>query len=897
VTAPAYTVDPPDPPEKVLQGELKGVLVRRNGEPAAQLEVALADGLTVTQTDASGQFSIPVAQLVAKSLQLRVRDQQRLITADVNLPESLLSALNKARAEAGKPLFLNAFSSTGLNAFSAVATPTTVPVPVVFEQALGLQLPENRVMAASASDTKAADRKQLLQTFPVPLNMQVKEKKVLFWTQLENASTASAVRLMWKNMFSELADVRIAFARSEAELAAWNGTAEELPDWSGAAKNANLVTDFSGCTDAASNSASTGPLSSADDTRCGFDRKSFPFSEGVDVFVRVVGESSGELRFSPVFKIAASNAVPVLSPVSARSTPTNTALLNVPVTLNDSDSGLECGVALDIVSSNTALLLDRNIVIGGTVPNCTMSFFPEDDFSGVSEITVRASDGSSRASTGFKLTVGEWVQEAYIKAPNTSQSAESEGDAFGSVLALSGDTLAVGAPREDSNATTITNNVTASFDQSSSNSGAVYVYTRSGISWVQQAYIKAANAMSEDLFGTAVALSGDVLAVGAPQEDSDATTITNGTGTSGTPLVTDSGAVYIYRRTSGSWSQEAYLKAANAGAGDLFGSSLALSDNTIAVGVPLEDSALSTITNGSDDNARPNSGAVFVYRRSDAGWNQEAYLKAINGDADDQFGKSVALSGNTLAVGAVGEDSDDTTITNGATAATDNLIGNSGAVYVFSRNVNVWTQEAYLKAVNNRSANVQFGEALSLVADTLAVGARNENSNQAIVTNGTTASDDISFWESGAVYLYGRTGNEWEQEAYIKASNVDQDDHFGCSVSLASTMLAVGSKDESANQNTITTGEVASSDNNSPKSGAVYIYHRTGGVWRQESYLKAVNVGPDDLFGSSVSIFDFTVAVGASGEDSNQATIINGSAASNDNSSTGSGAVYIYRKF
>lgn len=895
MSAPAYTLDPPAPPERVLEGELKAFLFRRSGDPAAQAEVTLLDSLMVTETDSNGAFSIPVSRLSSSSLQLKLRDRQRVVVSQIQLPESILRALNKGRSEMGQPPFmLDHFLSRSL-ALSAVETASTVPIAVVFEQALGLQLPENKVVVASAGDSNSSERRQLLLSYPVPVGMRVGDKRASFWTQVENASNEGSVRLKWQNTFAEDAQVRIAFARSEGELSAWNGTAESVPQWSGAETNASLVTDFSDCSERGFNSASEGPLTSADESRCGFDRNFFPFAEGVDVFIRVVGESTDEIRFSPVFKIRATNAAPILSPLSGRSTPTNTALLNVPITLNDADTGLECSVALDIVSANQALLLDENILIGGSIPNCTASFFPEDDFSGTSEISVRASDGSLRAATAFKLTVGEWVQEAYIKAPNTSQMAESEGDAFGSVVALSADTLAVGAALEDSNAVTITNGESASADQSSGNSGAVYVYIRSGNFWLQQAYIKASNGDSGDQFGTSIALSGDVLVVGSSREDSNETVITNGSGSSEDNSMADTGAVYVYRRTSGLWSQEAYFKAGSSVVDDRFGESLALHENTIAVGVPSKDSTLSPLSS-SGNNTLSNSGSVFVYRRSDAGWNQEAQLEFVHRDSSDQFGNSVALVNDTLAVGVLGDDSDDTAITNGTSAGQDNAITDSGAVFVYRRNGVSWSQEAYLKAVNNRSASVYYGHAVSLSADTLAVGAVNENAKETSITNGASASDDVSLWESGAVYVYRRTGNTWAQEAYIKASNSDEDDHFGSAVSLSATLLAVGAKDESANQSVITTGEIASSDDSAIKSGAVYLYHRTGTLWRQESYIKAVNVGAGDLFGSSVSISDFTLAVGAPGEDSNQTTILNGPTASSDNSSTESGAVYIYRK-
>ena len=140
-----------------------------------------------------------------------------------------------------------------------------------------------------------------------------------------------------------------------------------------------------------------------------------------------------------------------------------------------------------------------------------------------------------------------------------------------------------------------------------------------------------------------------------------------------------------------------------------------------------------------------------------------------------------------------------------------------------------WTQEAYIKAVNNDGAttNDLFGSSVSLSSDTLAVGTYQEDSNQTTITNGTTASADNSISSSGAVYVYKRTGTNWAQEAYIKAVNNDgavTSDSFGTSVSLSSDTLAVGVYQEDSNQTTITNGTTASADNTNTGSGAVYIY-------------------------------------------------------------------------
>ena len=158
----------------------------------------------------------------------------------------------------------------------------------------------------------------------------------------------------------------------------------------------------------------------------------------------------------------------------------------------------------------------------------------------------------SNNNTIRKIRVPMWSQEAYIKASNNNA-----GDYFGNNIAMDGNTLAVGAPSEDSNQTTITNDNSSSSNNSNSRSGAVYIYKLTGTSWAQEAYIKASNSDANDYFGVSVALHNETLAVGAFFEDSNQTTITNGTSASSNNSNSSSGAVYVYKRTGTSWAQEA----------------------------------------------------------------------------------------------------------------------------------------------------------------------------------------------------------------------------------------------------------------------------------------------------------------------------------------------------
>ncbi|MGB5080336.1 MAG: hypothetical protein WBO23_06300 [Burkholderiales bacterium] len=353
---------------------------------------------------------------------------------------------------------------------------------------------------------------------------------------------------------------------------------------------------------------------------------------------------------------------------------------------------------------------------------------------------------TSGAAYVFTRSGATWTEQAQIKASNAGAS-----DLFGNTVALSGDgdTLAVGAPGEDSNTTGIdsTPNDLASI------AGAVYVYTRGGGTWTQQAYVKASNAGAGDFFGISVALSGDgnTLAVGATGEDS------NTTGINSTPndLASSAGAVYLFVRSTGAWSQQAYVKPLNTGGSDQFGMSVVLSGDgdTLAVGSPLEDSSTFGIDSVPDESAL-NAGAAYVFVRSAGAWSQQAYVKPSDTRSPEQFGASVALSGdgNALAVGAPFENLNATGIGGTATLVSKD----AGAVFFFARSAGIWSQKAYMKASNTEASNTagtgdHFGTSVAVSGDgnTVAVGAQLEDGNG---TGGVQT--DNSALDAGAVYLY-----------------------------------------------------------------------------------------------------------------------------------------------
>jgi hypothetical protein len=399
----------------------------------------------------------------------------------------------------------------------------------------------------------------------------------------------------------------------------------------------------------------------------------------------------------------------------------------------------------------------------------------------------------------FARSGGVWAQQAYLKASNTEA-----GDSFGQTVALDGDTLVVGADDEGSAATGIDGDQT---DNTASQAGAVYVFTRSGTTWSQQAYIKASNAEAADLFGQSVALSGDTLAVGARGEDS--ASIGGDQTDNG---ASSAGAVYVFTRSGTTWSQQAYIKASNPDSSDAFGFCVAVDGETLAVCAPAEDSNATGVGGDQTDDSATGAGAVYVFTRSGTAWSQQAYIKASNANAGDNFGSSIGLSGDTLAVGAPLEDSD-------AGGQQDNSTPEAGAVYVFARGGVTWSQQAFLKA-SNAGTNDFFGAVVGLAGDGLAVGATGEGS--AATGVGGDATDDSSAG-AGAAYLFTREGGSWSQLLYIKASNTGVGDGFG-SVALAGDSLVVGANSEGSAATGASGGATEQADNSADGAGAVYVF-------------------------------------------------------------------------
>lgn len=499
-------------------------------------------------------------------------------------------------------------------------------------------------------------------------------------------------------------------------------------------------------------------------------------------------------------------------------------------------------------------------------------------------------------------------QLAYIKASNTDgfdhfACGGSLPGHIGNALAISGDgnTMAIGAPHESSAATGINGDQD---DDSLYNSGAVYVYVRSGDTWAQQGYIKASNAGQSDTFGLSLALStdGNTLAVAAPWEASAATGVNGDQNDDSLP---QAGAVYVFTRDGQTWSQHAYLKASNTGRqgvgddrdGDQFGFAIALSGdgNTLAAGAVAEDSSATGINGDQSDDSATSSGAVYVFSRVGSSWAQQAYIKGANTGQGDLFGYAVALSSNgaSMVVGGYDEDGSG----RGVNPVDDNDVFGSGAIYALDRTGDTWRQSGYLKGSRSqRNDALGYTVAMSADGNTIAAGAGDESClNGGVNPEGCdidTFPPEMGAGSAGAAYVWVRSGNAWTEQALIKASNPELTDWFAVRLALSGdgSRLVVGAPMEDSDAR----GLNGPQDNNAAlDSGAAYIFSRAGSTWTQDAFVKASNADEFDEFGSSVAVSGDgrTIAVGARME-SGAASGLAGD--QNDNDAGQSGAVYVF---
>jgi trimeric autotransporter adhesin len=377
----------------------------------------------------------------------------------------------------------------------------------------------------------------------------------------------------------------------------------------------------------------------------------------------------------------------------------------------------------------------------------TLAVGVQREASGTQDPADNSAPGAGAAYV-FVRTGDAWTQQAYLKQPVPSAGA-SLGCAIG--ISADGATLAVGAQNVDSGA------------------GAVEVYTRAGTAWSHQATVEATVRDAADVFGTAVALSGDgsVLVIGANLEDSAASGV-NGNANDNT--LGQSGAAYVFTRSGATWTQAAYLKAANPDAQDQFGTHVGVSsDGTIvAVSAPEESSASAQMP---ADNSLAQAGAVYVFRHTTT-WAQVAFVKEPTPDAGAFFGGTLAFAASSTAfvAGAPGNDS---------------LVANSGAAYAVHLVGDVATVDPQIKAAQPGN-NDQLGTAVALAGD-----------GSQLVAAAILA--DAGATDSGAAYRFTNQGGTWAQAAMLSSAAPTAMDYFGEAVAMSNDGLTFAIGDPNAN--------------------------------------------------------------------------------------------------
>ncbi len=420
--------------------------------------------------------------------------------------------------------------------------------------------------------------------------------------------------------------------------------------------------------------------------------------------------------------------------------------------------------------------------------------------------------------------------------PEDQELLASDGvalDFLGSAVSIAADTAVVGAPGEDSGA------------------GAAYVFRFDGTAWVQQQKLVANDAVAGDLFGAAVAVSGDTIVVGAKQASTRDGSLV---------LQEFSGAAYVFRESFGTWFFQQKLVAPDRQQGDSFGSAVAVAGDTIVVGVPLDDTFDDRGTPApGDDVTLEDSGSAWVFRYDGASWVEEQQILVITvippppadrepdqpiREADDYFGISVSVSGDTILVGADGDDSPPL-----KDPPRDRVVPNHGAAYVFRFVAATWLLEQKLLDADvfdfppaesrQRAADDRFGQAVSIDGDTALIGSW---------ADGVGGDPRIG---SGTVFRYD--GVDWINEAKLAAADGASLDQLGISVAISGDYAVLGANqlDGAANRT----------------AGVAYVFEYDGVGWPEEHKLVASDAGFGDSFGSAVSIDGGSVLVGAPGHD------------------------------
>ncbi len=295
-------------------------------------------------------------------------------------------------------------------------------------------------------------------------------------------------------------------------------------------------------------------------------------------------------------------------------------------------------------------------------------------------------------------------------------------------------------------------------------------------------------------FGRSVATDGNLVVVGSPEGSDD--------------IGVGPGAAYVFRRSGTVYVQEAKLVAPDPEIGAEFGRDVEVKRNTIVVGARFASNGIVQ-----------RSGAAYVYRKKGGRWVFLQKVVASNGSPEDNFGRAVALGDSRLVVSSRKMD----------------LTGeNEGATYVFHKKNGLWQEEAVLTA-GDGTDNARFGQSVAVRGSLIFIGARDAD---------TPASQ-----KAGAVYLFRRTHDQWEEIAKLSAGDGRKGDQFGFNIDVAGDVLAVGAR--------------RADPNGLEDAGAVYLYGHVGDAWEEIARLTAPDAESGDEFGHSVGMRRGRVAVGA----------------------------------
>ena len=325
--------------------------------------------------------------------------------------------------------------------------------------------------------------------------------------------------------------------------------------------------------------------------------------------------------------------------------------------------GSSAGAAYVFTRSGTTWSQQAKLVASDAQVNDYFGFSVAIDGDTIVAGAYREGAGGENAGAAYVFTRSgtTWSQQAKLVASDAQ--AYDEG---GQNVAIAGDTIVVAAPFEDTGGT---------------QAGAVYVFTRSGTTWSQQAKIQASDKSEQDIFGISTAINGDTIVVGATLSYS----ISPSAG----------GAAYVFTRSGTSWSQQAKLRSSDVENSDHFGISVAIDGDTMVAGAYLEDTGAGR------------AGSAYVFTRSGTSWSQQAKIQASDAAANVEFGVSVAIDGDTIVAGAYKED----------TGASD-----AGAVYVFTRSGTSWTQAKKVQAADAQASDY-LGHRVGISGNTMVAGA------------------------------------------------------------------------------------------------------------------------------------------------------------------------------